>query len=237
MRVISLVPSWTETLIEAGVDVVGRARFCIHPEDKIQKIAIVGGTKNIDIEKIKILNPDMVFLDREENTLEISQLLSVHGIPWTATHVVDLESCAQELKRMSEVFQFNSTLLKMSDDYLKILNSDFLNLGMNASEFKKINYVIWKKPWMCVGRNTFIGDVLSRFRIDLDLKEQKYFEISDADLKKSYCLFSSEPYPFEKEIEELKKAGFQGQMIDGENFSWFGVRNLKFMNSFLTNLK
>lgn len=237
MRVIVLVPSWTETLIEAGVDVVGRTRFCIHPADKIQKIASVGGTKNIDIEKIKILNPDLVLLDKEENTLEISELLSANGIPWTATHVVSIESCAHELKKMSELFQLNSKLLKMSDDYFKILESDFLNLDMAASDFEKINYVVWNKPWMCVGRNTFIGDVLSRFHIEVDLKDKKYFEIAEEYLKNSYCLFSSEPYPFEKEIEELKKIGFRGQIINGESISWFGVRNLKFMKSFLKDSK
>lgn len=233
MRVISLVPSWTETLIEAGIDVVGRTRFCIHPADQIQKIAVVGGTKNIDIVKIKNLKPDLVLLDREENTLEISAELSANGVPWVATHVISIESCAKELKKLSEIFQFNSILLKMSDEYLKILNSGFLNLGISVSEFEKINYVIWKKPWMCTGQNTFIGDVLCRFQIKLDLKEKKYFEISEAELKTSYCLFSSEPYPFEKELEELKKSGFHGQIVDGESFSWFGVRSLKFMKSFL----
>ncbi len=237
MRVISLVPSWTETLIEAGVDVVGRTRYCIHPTERIQKIAVVGGTKNIDIEKIKTLNPDLVLLDREENTLEISAALSSFGIPWMATHVVSIESCTRDLKKMSEVFDFNSELLKMKNDYIGILNSNIFDLGIQSSQFEKINYVIWKKPWMCVGRNTFIGDVLSRFRIELDLRENKYFEITETELKTSYCLFSSEPYPFEKEFEELKKTGFHGQMIDGENFSWFGVRNLRFMKSLLTDLK
>lgn len=237
MRVIVLVPSWTETLIEAGVDVVGRTRFCIHPADKIHKIAVVGGTKNIDIEKIMKLNPDLVLLDREENTLEISEELTANGIPWVSTHVMNIESCAQELKKMSELFQFNSELLKMSEEYFKILNSGFLDLKIDSSEIKKINYVIWKKPWMCAGQNTFIGDVLSRFQIKIDLKEKKYFEISEAELKTSYCLFSTEPYPFEKEIENLRKSGFHGQIIDGESLSWFGVRNLKFMKTYLTDLK
>jgi ABC-type Fe3+-hydroxamate transport system substrate-binding protein len=237
MRVIVLVPSWTETLIEAGVEVVGRTRFCIHPADKVQKIAVVGGTKNIDIQKMKLLNPDLVILDREENTLEISEDLTTHGISWMATHVVSLESCAEELKKMSELFNLNSKLLEMSDEYFRILNSDFLNLKIDVLEPKKINYVIWKNPWMCVGRNTFIGDVLSRFQIKLELEPKKYFEISKEELKKSYCLFSSEPYPFEKEFEELKRSGFQGQIIDGESISWFGVRNLKFMKSYLTDSK
>ncbi len=237
MRVIVLVPSWTETLIEAGINVVGRTRFCIHPADKIKNIAIVGGTKNIAIEKIKKINPDLVVLDKEENTIQMVEQLSAENIKWVSTQVVSLKTCAEELRKLSEVFKSNTQLQKMSEDYTKILNSDFLNLRIDLQSFEKVNYVIWKKPWMVVGRDTFIGDVLSRFQIELDLKEKKYFEISEEELKSSYCLFSSEPYPFEKEIEVLKQTGFRGQMVDGESFSWFGVRNLKFMKMFLKDPK
>ena len=86
---------------------------------------------------------------------------------------------------------------------------------------------------MCVSSQTFIGDVLRCFQIPLPDHEKKYFEISTVDLQKSYCLFSSEPYPFHKDIENLKLNGFCGELIDGESISWFGIRNLNFMKSCL----
>ena len=67
---MSLVPSWTETLICAGVDVVGRTRFCIHPEGKVGSIAALGGTKNLKSQELMNLKPDLIILDQEENPKE-----------------------------------------------------------------------------------------------------------------------------------------------------------------------
>lgn len=235
MRVISLVPSWTETLIEAGVNVVGRTRFCIHPEQKIQNIAVIGGTKKIDIKKIKELKPDLIILDQEENTLEIVQILELHGLKWFATHVTDVRSCSTGLLDLSNQIDSNQMLKQWSIDYLKITKNLILDLDLKNLNLKNISYVIWKNPWMCVGADTFIGDILTYFQIQLITQAKKYFEISENELKKTYCLFSTEPYPFTKEIEKLKKNEFHGQLIDGENISWFGIRNLNFMKSFSNN--
>lgn len=229
MRVISLVPSWTETLIEAGINVIGRTRFCVHPVAAVKNIAVVGGTKNIDIEKIVQLKPDIVILDKEENTLEISRLLTEHNIIWHATHVLNITTCAEALEELSRIFDSNKKLKEWSKNYFDLLKIKTLNLGINNLENKKVNYVIWKSPWMCAGANTFIGDVLACFQIVLDTQSDKYFKITEAELKNSYCLFSSEPYPFKKEINNLQADGFSGELINGESISWFGVRNLKFM--------
>ena len=73
MRVVSLVPSLTETLLECGVEVVGRTRFCIHPADKVADIPAVGGTKEVNWQRCLALEPDLVVMDKEENTLEMAQ--------------------------------------------------------------------------------------------------------------------------------------------------------------------
>ena len=235
MKVVCLVPSWTETLIEAGIDVVGRTRFCIHPADKVKNIAVVGGTKNFNLQKILQLKPDIVILDKEENTIEMANVLTEHSIRWFSTHVTNLRSCAEELLKLSEIFNHNTYLIKWSEQYLSLIQSKDYNLHFQNLKDLKINYVIWKNPWMCVSKNTFIGSVIDKLGIQLHESSQnlnkKYFEISELDLKNAYCLFSTEPFPFEKEMKKLLNEGFKGELINGESISWFGLRNLKFMLS------
>ena len=87
---------------------------------------------------------------------------------------------------------------------------------------------------MAIGPGTFISDVLSCFEINLTkiaLKDEKYPKVTEDNLKKTFCLFSSEPYPFAKDFEKLLAAGFNGALIDGEKISWYGMRNLKFLQS------
>ena len=232
MRVVCLVPSWTETLIEAGVDVIGRTRFCIHPDWAVKNIAVVGGTKNIDIEKIILLKSDLIILDKQENTLDIVQQLDSYGLKWMATQVTSIETCILELEKMADVLK-NKKLLEYADLYKQVRNSKKLTYKLSKENTKNISYVIWKNPWMCVSAETFIGDTMSCFGYKLEMNVKKYFEISEEELLQRYCLFSTEPYPFEKNIEKIKSCGFSGELIDGEKISWFGIRNLKFMLSCL----
>jgi len=235
MRVVSFVPSWTETLIASGVQVIGRTRFCIHPERAVKSIAVVGGTKHILIEQVMALKPDLVLFDKEENNQEMHQLCLDRGLNCYATHVADLKSCGEELLQLAKL---------VKNDQLAIWGKAYLSLQPRPlSHFKKCvlegeflpatdySYVIWKNPFMCVSRNTFIADVLKLFGIELLASEKKYPEISDAELKQTFCLFSSEPFPFAKYYAELKAQGYQGVLVDGEHLSWYGVRTLKFLQS------
>ncbi|WP_428610259.1 helical backbone metal receptor, partial [Sedimenticola sp.] len=73
MRVVSLIPSITESLIDCHVNLVGRSRFCIHPVPQVGHIPVVGGTKQVDWQAMACLAPDLVVLDREENTREMAE--------------------------------------------------------------------------------------------------------------------------------------------------------------------
>ncbi len=89
MRVVSLIPSWTETLLEAGVNVVGRTRFCVYPADKVRNIPAVAGTKNWDFAAIKALKPDLLLLDKEENPKWMAEQTE---IPVFSTHITSIQS-------------------------------------------------------------------------------------------------------------------------------------------------
>ena len=238
-RVISLVPSWTETLLAADVLVVGRSRFCIHPDEHIKDIPVVGGTKSIDLIKIQNLKPDFVILDRQENTVQTADELARHNIQMLVSDVVGFESLKVSLNLLATQLEAPS-LKSIADRYALVVKrvdqkkflSQLIQNSIPIPEIhsRHVDYVIWKNPFMVIGANTFIAENLKLIGIE-PRHQQKYPEISEDELKKSFCLFSSEPFPFAKSFSELQQRGFQGVVVDGEKLSWFGIRNLNFLES------
>ncbi len=239
-KIVSLVPSWTETLLVANLNVVGRTRFCIHPAEMVSSIPAVGGTKNPKIDEIIALRPDFVVLDKEENKKELAEALQAAGIEILVSHVTGLESAAEFLDVLGE--KFSSTVLgDFAAEYRLVLCNKnevdqekfFQQIVLRSNseiDFRKLEYVIWKKPFMVIGRDTFIAEVLKLGGVEMR-RDVKYPEVSDGELKSRYCLFSTEPYPFEKEFLALGEQGFKGALVDGEKVSWYGVRNLRFLQS------
>jgi hypothetical protein len=244
MRVVSLVPSWTETLLECGVEVVGRTRFCIHPAPRVRSIPVIGGTKDWDLKAIAELKPDLVVLDREENPKSMSE---ESQWPWLATHVASCEDLPRELallqaKIPTADFRFVIERWErvLREPKLSRWNGgDFPGLiewGQKPkSEIEKIVYVIWKNPWMAVSKKTFIGSVLERCGLGTVEFSKKYpeFLMSDFTATNTLFLFSSEPFPFLKQKRSLEELGVPYAIVNGESFSWFGIRSLKFLEEAL----
>ncbi|MBY0451636.1 MAG: helical backbone metal receptor [Bdellovibrionaceae bacterium] len=197
-KVISLVPSWTETLLECGVNVIARTRFCIHPAEKVKSLPVVGGTKSLQIAEIVQLKPDYVILDQEENKKEMADELQKHGIEMIVSHVKSVLSAAEFLNSLGEKLE-NETLQDLAIRYWRIiekkdrLSADlfFQNTLLRQTvpvEKNKLSYVIWKNPYMVIGSDTFIADVFSLFKMRLNAPEGKYPKIGEAELKKYFCL-------------------------------------------------
>jgi hypothetical protein len=239
MRIVSMVPSWTETLLRAGIPVVGRTRFCVHPAELVKNIPIVGGTKEVNWDIVQDLKPDLVLLDKEENPLEMAEECPY---PYFATHVHSLESLKTELRRLGDEFK-NPQLILWSEQLRAILDRGPLHwneenipgliewvISPMRPGPRSVLYVIWKKPWMAVSRETFIGSVLAQLGAKVvDFPEEKYPVIEVSDFHDSLILFSSEPFPFHKKIEDLRAEGLAGAIVDGESYSWFGIRSLEFL--------
>lgn len=241
MRVVSLVPSWTETLIEAGVDVVGRTRFCIHPKEKAEGIPVVGGTKSFDLEKINQLRPDFIIFDKEENTKEMYEQCQW---PKWSSHVCSVQNLVRDLQALAELVE-NKKILEWGDLLSQIKPREKLDpIGQlpgvdewltefDGREFSLVRYIIWKKPWMEVSQDTFIGDVLHYLglRGKLVTSESKYPQLSFEELSREdqIVLLSSEPFPFHKHKEDFIKFNCPVALVDGECFSWFGYRTVKFL--------
>lgn len=239
MRVVSLVPSWTETLLHAGVEIVGRTRFCIHPEESVKSIPTLGGTKNCDWEKIKTLRPDLVILDREENTEEMAQDCPV---PWYATHVQSLKDMPAEIRKLNAHFH-NLELENLSHRWEGIIESAVRPVGLpgvvqwlreGEQPVRKVAYIIWRNPWMAAGENTFIGSILKHWGFENVFTGEKYPKFDMAKIPSgTTLLFSSEPYPFAKRPPSLEEIPHPMAIVDGEKYSWFGLRSLVFLEEAL----
>ncbi|MFT4630017.1 MAG: hypothetical protein ACI9WC_003897 [Arenicella sp.] len=246
MKVICLVPSLTETLIECGVEVVGRTRFCVHPKDKVCGIPKVGGTKGVDWQKVAELNADLVIFDREEN---LKAMADECPLPWHATHITSTKTVAAELGRLA--LSVNSDQLSQLAGQWQAVDSkanlntvDFSNvpgqielLANTKKSYQRVEYIIWREPWMAVNPNTFVGSMLVKLGFGgyLNDHQDSYPVLNEDQMADpdTFYLFSSEPFPFAKHRDSLLAAGFNGAIVDGEVYSWFGTRSYRALAKYL----
>ena len=224
MRIVSLVPSITESLFDFGLtemEVVGRTKFCIHPKTLITKVPVIGGTKNLNLDKIKALKPDLIIANKEENEkLQIEELGKYFEI-W----LTDIENLQDNQNFLTEL----GTLLNKQG--LALNFNEKINVIFDSSKElspKKVAYLIWKNPYMTVGSDTFIHEIIEKIGFTNLFKDSKrYPEISVNQMKEAeYVFLSSEPFPFQqKHIDELQKELPDSKIIlvDGEAFSWYGT--------------
>lgn len=242
-KVICFVPSLTETLIRCNVHVVGRTQFCIHPDDQVKNIPIVGGTKYIRSQKISELEFDYIILDKEENTLNMSHQLGSRVVP---LHIDSIQSMTESLFKLSELFE-NEDLKKLAHEYqnLKKQTRDLQSIpgivrwwrrptNEQRKRDLKFIYVIWDQPMMAISQSTYIDSVLQLFNLSILNKIQmdniKYPQIDDQMIdENTILLFSTEPYLFSDKKEEmlLRYPGIPMALIDAELYSWFGIRSLE----------
>ncbi|MEY8760885.1 ABC transporter substrate-binding protein [Chryseobacterium tongliaoense] len=233
MKVISLVPSITEALFDLGLtehEVIGRTKFCIHPKEKIKNIPVIGGTKNLNIEKIRSLQPDLIIANKEENVKEQVEAL-MEDFKVVVTHVETVEDNYYLLKNLGAIFNQEEQAQLFNLKIYEILNQ------AKAETKIKVAYLIWKNPYMTIGSDTFIHHILAEIGFENSFKDKtRYPEIRIEDLADTdIIMLSSEPFPFkEKHIEEIKEVYPDKKIIivDGEAFSWYGTHIAKCENYF-----
>jgi ABC-type Fe3+-hydroxamate transport system substrate-binding protein len=240
------VPSLTETLIECGINVVGRTRFCVHPADAVESVTKVGGTKAVNWDKVKSLGADLVIFDREENLKEMADSCP---LPWHATHITSVDSVAPELQKLAQRLN-SSALSKLSLEWATLAAQppvkkiDFERipglietLANKPGDYSRIEYIIWRDPWMAVGPQTFIGSMLARlgFANYLHHHDKAYPKLDNEQMADPnvFYLFSSEPFPFANQRQQLLDEGFNGAIVDGEVYSWFGIRSYRALKVYL----
>lgn len=230
-RIISLVPSQTELLVDLGLkeQISGITKFCVHPENLRKEKKVVGGTKQVHFDRIKALNPDIILCNKEENTeemvRELEQIAPVH-----VSDVKTLDDALELIEQYGEIFSVQQKALEMADK-IAALRKEFQQKLVNRKPLK-VAYFIWRKPWMVAGKDTFIDHLLelNGFKNAFSKEESRYPEVSLEQIEKKgveLLLLSTEPFPFKrKHVEQLKKevTGSYIRIVDGEFFSWYGSR-------------
>jgi ABC-type Fe3+-hydroxamate transport system substrate-binding protein len=225
-RIISLVPSQTELLVDLGLEdnIVGVTKFCVHPKSLRKEKAIVGGTKNYRLELIDLLKPDLIIGNKEENDQTGIEIL-MNNYPVWMSDIYTLEDSLDMILRLGEIFKVEKRAKSIADQ----IQDDFLE----KVKFKGTAvYLIWNKPMMAAGSDTFINGMLPYAGFKNLITESRYPEISLEELQRldpEYLLLSSEPFPFKpKHLKEFENFLPQAKivLVDGEMFSWYGSRLL-----------
>jgi ABC-type Fe3+-hydroxamate transport system substrate-binding protein len=225
-RIICLVPSITELVayFEMDNEVVGITKFCIYPASWFQSKERVGGTKNIDIDKVSSLHPDLIIGNKEENTKDdIDSLMAI--APVWMSDVNSIEDANNLVTSLAEIFNKEDKGHQLIGDLKKYFLS-------HASEGagKSVLYFIWHSPGFVAGKNTYIDSYLTAIGYQNCVIMDRYPDISTLEsLDPDVVLLSSEPFPFNESHVAYYKELFPNaeiKLVDGERYSWYGVRTL-----------
>ena len=214
MRVVSLVPSVTETLLAWGVEPVACTRFCEQPA-----LRHVGGTKDPDLDAIASLRPDLVVMDEEENRHQDAVALRDAGIEVYTTAVRSVDDVAATLKGLAEHVEVDAAGIAPPE----------VDVRADRAKGKHVFVPIWKRPWMTINADTYGSSVLAALgvvNVFADApKRYPVVSLEDAvELGADAVLAPSEPYPFgPRHVSEMAVVG-PVTLVDGQDLFWWGVR-------------
>lgn len=240
-RIVSLVPSVTELLFDLGLqaNVVGRTGFCIHPKDLVRKVPKVGGTKTIDLARIKRLHPTHLIVNIDENPRGM-----VEEIAKFVPHVVVTHPCAPRdnldlYRLLGGIFSRQERAEELCRRFEHAYD-EVATIGASWPR-QKVLYLIWKAPWMTVCTETYISRMLATVGWDTVApgSNARYptVDLTPAMLAQvSFVLLSSEPYSFRErhcvEVLDLlpERSRTRVVLIDGAMTSWYGSRAIPGLN-------
>lgn len=239
-RIISVVPSQTELLADLGLDeaVAGITRFCIHPGHWHKSKTRVGGTKDLQIDTILALQPDLVIANKEENNRgQIEELEK--SVPVWISDVTDYASALQMIRSIGQITGKPAE----AGEIIRKIETGFAELSTIRDQKKNSSlrtaYLIWKDPYMAAGGDTYISDMLLKNGLENVFAGRNRYPVTNCEelINKNteLVILSSEPYPFrEKHRAELAAEMPLAKIIivDGEMFSWYGSRMLTAVSYF-----
>jgi len=246
VRVVSLVPSLTETLFALGLstdEVVGRTPWCIHPAPEVESVPVVGGTKTPNLNKILGAAPDVVVLDREENPKAVHDALVEAGVTVvvsTVEHPAEVPNLLRVLGHAVERGEACESMAEATEAALKEAAARREAAGWSGQAAVRVAPMIWHEPLMSVGPRRYAGallEVLGWSVPDLDPDGNGYPVVTAESLAQHRIeglLLSSEPHAFALEegeriadaVEALGAPRPWCRCIDGEALTWFGSRTL-----------
>lgn len=233
MRIVSLVPSLTETLVAFGLadSIVGRTRWCTEPAGLVDRIEAVGGTKNPDVARIIALRPDLVIVNKEENRIEDCRVLQGAGIELHVTHPLTVAGAAAMLEELGRACGAPQQGEELAASIRKALAA----AGARAAATPQVPTFcpIWRRPWMTFRRGTYIGDMLATagcYNVFGDRDGPDFFEVQIEEILAAappLVMLPDEPYVFDaRHAAELRAMGLEARFlfVDGKDLAWYGPR-------------
>ncbi len=232
-RIVSLVPSHTESLHDLGFAdaVVGRTRFCIAPAPWVDSIATVGGTKDASLDKILALQPDLVLADIDENPKALVDELMAAGVEVLWSEIDNVDDAAGWLVELADRCG-NRNAGEQAANAVRVALDE-----VRRKDAVPVFCPIWHDPWMTFDATAYPHAMLEAvgFRNVFGGHEgPKYFEVTADDVVQSGAeatLLPTEPFPFHKQRDRVQTGGLGAagtaervQVIDGEALTWFGTR-------------
>lgn len=223
---VSFVPAITDTLFSLRLqnEIVGRTRFCIHPKGIVEKGVNGSGTKDLKLERIHELNPDLIIIDKEENTKEMVEQLEAY-YPVFAFEVQTVTDAFQIMESLGSIVNRTRQADALIQDIQKAFSS-FPSLYKG----KRAAYVIWQNPYIVAGNNTYIQSLLDKlgFINPFTEFEGRYPTITEDDFKKAkldYVLLATEPFPFQENHLPIFEKMTNGSKTIIANREMFYVRS------------
>jgi ABC-type Fe3+-hydroxamate transport system substrate-binding protein len=238
VRIVSLVPSITELLFSLGLEdrIVGRTGFCIHPRAAVRRVPKVGGTKTIDVSRVRKLGPTHLIVNIDENPRPLVEELAGFVPNIVVTHPIEPEDNLALYRLMGGLFDREAraeTLCRGFEGELALTRAAAAGLEREA-----VLYLIWKSPWMTVSRETYISRMLALVGWDTvpAIAHSRYPSMDfTPQLMQGvrHVLLSTEPYRFvERHIAEVTstlppQCHPSVSLVDGEMTSWYGSRAIE----------
>ncbi|MBV8124113.1 MAG: ABC transporter substrate-binding protein [Burkholderiaceae bacterium] len=239
MRILSLVPSISELLVALGLAprMVGRTGFCIHPAEVMVRLPKVGGTKDVNLDKVRRLAPTHLIVNMDENRKETVDALRDFIPHVLVTHPNAPEDNLQLLAQLTDAFGHCPGVRDKAGVLAQDLQAALGELRSLSWPGQRVLYLIWREPWMTVARDTYIARMLAEVGWQTwpavaggEVGAARYPALDGTeswlgDVQR--VLLSSEPYAFdEHHIEEAQALcpGAKVQCVDGELLSWYGPR-------------
>jgi ABC-type Fe3+-hydroxamate transport system substrate-binding protein len=243
-RIVSLVPSWTETLFALGFDseVVGITRFCVEPVAQVASIPKIGGTKNPDIDAIVKLAPELVIANAEENRREDIEKIREAGIAVFTTYPRTVPGAVESILRMGRALGREAGAAALAKEITLTVSGIEASLGVWSKLRLRVFCPIWKNPWMSFNGDTYAHDVLRMLgynNIFASAGERYPATTLDEaiELRPDIVILPDEPYVFDdSDIAELKPLlppalSRRVLIVGGRDLHWYGVHMVKGLKS------
>ena len=219
-RIVSLVPSVTELLAQWGLAsrMAGRTRYCVEPRWIRTLVPAFGGTKDPDIPGILAQRPDLVILEKDENTLETAQALRQAGVPLLVLEIRSVADCAQAWIQLGDV---------LGTTELARPRAESLRASLKPSRKKgpRTLTLVWKAPWIAAGPNTYVSDLARQAGL-MPVGPEGYPRLSEAEmeaLKPELILLPADPFRFTQRHRSELARRFPGtavHVLEGRALTW-----------------